>query len=165
MKLERDTISVQIEAEVRKEYRNVAKHKRELLPVLKYRIDLYVNGHKFDEDEVFVVDVFFQSLLAPGKYPMFTCTCGIFGCGGYYVDVYHKDHSMIWITEQTPFMDKSVPGQQRFVFPNDEMSAFAQALVDKLEEVREMCRSHGLNFQYDRDQYITAIQSYKSKRG
>ncbi|MCA1295452.1 hypothetical protein LBW89_20805 [Paenibacillus sp. alder61] len=72
---------------------------------------------------------------------------------------------MIWITEETPFMNKSVPGQQRFVFPNDEMSAFAQALVDKLEEVREMCRSHGLNFQYDRDQYITAIRSYKSKRG
>ncbi|WP_334076638.1 hypothetical protein [Paenibacillus sanfengchensis] len=165
MKIEHDTITVQIEAEVRKEFRNVAKHKRELLPVLNYRIDLYVNGHKFDEDEVFVVDVFFQSLLAPGKYPMFTCTCGIFGCGGYYVDVYHEDHSVIWITEQTPFMDKSVPGQRRFVFPFHEMSAFAQALVYKLEEVREICLSHGLDFQYDREQYTAVIQSYKSKRG
>lgn len=64
MKLKHDTLSVEIEMEVRKEYKKISKHKRVLMPVLDYRVDLYVNGHKFDEDEVFVEKVFFQSLLS-----------------------------------------------------------------------------------------------------
>ncbi|RRJ63682.1 hypothetical protein EHV15_12635 [Paenibacillus oralis] len=160
MKLKHDTLSVEIEMEVRKEYKKISKHKRVLMPVLDYRVDLYVNGHKFDEDEVFVEKVFFQSLLSPGKYPMFTCTCGIFGCGGYYVDVFYEGDSVIWLTEQSPFMDKSIPAANRFVFSRNNMIEFSKQLVEKLEEVRRISESHELNFQYDREKYLDTIRNF-----
>lgn len=77
-----DVLSVDMEIDIRKEYKNITRHSGRMVPVIDWRIALYINGNKLGEDEVFVEDEFLKSLIIPGKYPMFTCTCGIFGCGG-----------------------------------------------------------------------------------
>jgi len=37
------------------------------------------------------IDQFFEAIAltswSPVRLPLFTCICGVFGCGGYYVDV------------------------------------------------------------------------------
>lgn len=89
--LNRLSFDMEMKKKKRKVYKNIARVKGRMVPVIDWQISLYINGNKLDEDEVFVEDVFFNSLLYSGKYPMFTCTCGIFGCGGYYVDVVHNN--------------------------------------------------------------------------
>lgn len=37
--------------------------------------------------DILDVAIFFQALEHSGRYPLFTCECGCFGCGGYYVEV------------------------------------------------------------------------------
>ncbi|MFE5318358.1 hypothetical protein ACFQ88_06590 [Paenibacillus sp. NPDC056579] len=91
--INQDILSIDMEIETRKEYKNITRVKGRMVPVVDWRISLYINGNKLNEDEVFVEEEFFKSLLNPGKYPLFTCTCGIFGCGGYYVQVIHDGNS------------------------------------------------------------------------
>jgi hypothetical protein len=114
-----------------------------------------------DEDEVFVIDEFFNSLLYPAKYPMFTCTCGIFGCGGYYVEVRHVEETVIWQTEQHPFSDKSIKSSNKFIFPLSNIIDFAEELVRKLAELRDLMLSHGLDYRNDLEKYEDIIQKIR----
>lgn len=101
-------LSLNMEITTKKVYKNITKVKGQMVTVVDDKTSFFINGHKLDEDEVFLRDVYFNSLLDPGRYPMFTCTCGIFGCGGYNVDVVHNKDTLNWKTEQSPFMDKTM---------------------------------------------------------
>lgn len=84
-----DKLMVEVNGDVSKKYINVSKHKRILTPVVNERICLFVNDIRLNEDadEELVVTEFYNSLTHQGKFPMYTCSCGIFGCGGFYIDV------------------------------------------------------------------------------
>lgn len=159
-----DLLSIEIEISSRKEYKNISKHKRVLMPVIKWCISLDINGHKLDKDEVFVEDVFFESLCYPGHYPMFTCTCGIFGCGGYYVDVVHDNEAMIWTTQQSPYEDKTIKSTNRFVFSWSNIIDFSEKLIQRLEELQSLMISNELEFRFDLEKYKDIIQEIKIKR-
>jgi hypothetical protein len=159
----RDFLSVEIEISSRKEYKNISKHKRVLSPVIKWDISLYINGHKLDRNEVFVEDVFFESLLNPGEYPMFTCTCGIFGCGGYYVGVAHDNETMIWTTQQSPFEDITLKSTNRFVFSWSNIIDFTEELILGLEELKDLMISNELDFRFDIGKYKDVVQGIKRK--
>lgn len=49
------------------------------------------------------IDVFFDSLIHGGVKPLFTCDCGTFGCGGYYVEVIHSDEAYIIRNSYKPY--------------------------------------------------------------
>ncbi|AKG36177.1 hypothetical protein [Paenibacillus durus] len=159
-----DLLSIEVEIDRRKEYKNISKHKRVLMPVIDWRISLYINGHKLYEDEVFVEDVYFKSLLYPGKYPMFTCTCGIFGCGGYYVNVVHNYETMIWTTQQSPFMERTIKSSNKFVFSWRNIIEFTEELIQRLEELKSLMISNKLEFRYDLEKYKDIMQEIKIKR-
>jgi hypothetical protein len=53
-----------------------------------------VNGQELPD--VHDIDVFFEALTNSGPLPLFTCTCGVFGCGGYYIGVAHGADAWIW---------------------------------------------------------------------
>lgn len=42
------------------------------------------------------VDEFFSSLHQSGRLPIFNCSCGCLGCGGYYMDVHAEARSVTW---------------------------------------------------------------------
>ncbi|WP_240480079.1 hypothetical protein [Paenibacillus fonticola] len=109
------------------------------------------------EDEVFVEEEFFKSLLHPGKYPMFTCTCGIFGCGGYHVEVIHGDKSVIWLTEQSPFEDRSIKSSNKFIFSWDQIIRFSEELVQKFENLKSLMNTNDLDFGFDVERYNRII--------
>lgn len=108
----------------------------------------------------FVVEVFFDTLVHRGKFPLFTCTCGIFGCGGYYVDVYYNDCTVMWLTEQSPFADKSIHSSNTFVFSRSNMINFAQELIQQLEELNHTMVSNGLNSQYELEPYKSIVKKF-----
>ncbi|WP_340007223.1 hypothetical protein MHH52_05815 [Paenibacillus sp. FSL K6-0276] len=159
----RDLFSIEIEISSRKEYKNISKRKRVLLPIIKWDISLHINGYKLDKYEVFVEDVFFESLLNPGEYPMFICTCGIFGCGGYYVDVVHDDETMIWTTQQSPFEDIAIKSTNRFVFSWSNIIDFTEELIQGLEELKSLMISNELEFRFDLEKYKDILQEMKIK--
>jgi hypothetical protein len=159
-----DKLSLDMEIKTRKVYKNLTRVKGRMVPVIDWKISLYINGYKLDEDEVFVEDVYFNSLLYPGKYPMFTCTCGIFGCGGYYVDVVHNNETMIWTTEQSPFTDSTFKDSNRFVFSWSNIIEFTEELIKRLEDLKNIMLSNVIEFQYDLDKYKDIIQEIKIKR-
>ncbi|MDQ0114040.1 hypothetical protein [Paenibacillus harenae] len=144
-----DELTVEVIVDVTKKYMNVSKYKRVLTPVILESVYLYVNEIRINEhaDEVFVITEFFNSLACERKFPMFTCSCGIFGCGGFYIDVYHKKESVIWCTEQS--------SNKKHIFSRENIRFVAEELIDKLTELNDVRKENGLQINYD----IQAFQS------
>ncbi|SEU19702.1 hypothetical protein [Paenibacillus sp. NFR01] len=159
-----DILSIDMETETRRVYKNISKVKGRMVPIIDWKITLFINGIKLEEDEVFVPEEFFDSLRAPGKYPMFTCTCGIFGCGGYEVEVIHEDKHVVWITEQSPFADPSVISTNTFIFSWEQIIAFSEELVRKFEELKGMMNMNQIDFFFEDARYKEIINKLKSDK-
>lgn len=56
-------------------------------------VSVYINGH--DMPKILDVETFFAIKQHNGLAPLFTCGCGDFGCGGYYVDVSCTDTALV----------------------------------------------------------------------
>ncbi|NBD24649.1 hypothetical protein [Paenibacillus glycinis] len=137
-----DELEIEIYVEVSQAYKNVSKYKRIMVPVVEYRINLSVNARRFneDEDEVFVVAAFFDSLPS-----MYTCSCGLFGCGGFYVNVRHGRETVTWDAEQSTTM--------RFVFSKQNVLRVAEKLLEKLLELNALLLQNGLPDYHELDVY------------
>jgi hypothetical protein len=89
-------------------------------PTLGLYAAAVVNGQELPE--VLDIDVFFGALTGTGVLPLFTCTCGVFGCGGYYIGVAHTADAWIWRNRYPPD-DAPNPahvmevGELRFAWP------------------------------------------------
>lgn len=145
-----DKLTIEVIVDVSKTYMNVSKYKRVLTPVIVENVYLYVNEIRINEDaeEVFVITEFFNSLTDEGKFPMFTCSCGIFGCGGFYIDVRHKTESVIWVTEQST--------NKKHIFTRENIRFVAEELIHKLSESNDLRKENGLQANYD-------VQAFRSK--
>lgn len=142
-----DELTVEVSVNISKQYINISKHKRILTPVINETIILYVNEIRLNEDadEVFVVTEFFNSLTHQGKFPMFTCSCGIFGCGGFYINVNYKNLCVIWGTEQATY--------KKFLFSRENIRLVALELINKLSEFNDLRKENGLQTYHDIDVY------------
>lgn len=69
--------------------------------VIWFGARLLVDGRRFagsfehDTNDILDVSAFFRSLREPGRTALFTCTCGVFGCGGCWTDVVHTEEAWI----------------------------------------------------------------------
>lgn len=153
-----DMLSIEMDIETRKVYKNISRVKGRMVPVIDWRISLFINGDKLDEE------VFFKSLLTPGRYPMFTCTCGIFGCGGYYVEVIHEDKFVIWLTEQTPFEDRSVKSLNTFIFSWDHIINFSEEFVQKFQYLKSLMNTNDIDFSFDVERYTGIIKEIAERK-
>ncbi|MDI4644279.1 hypothetical protein [Cohnella hashimotonis] len=149
-----DKLTVTVVANVSKKYMNVSKHKRVLAPEIHESVYLFVNEAKINEDsdEVFVISEFFNSLAADGRFPMFTCSCGIFGCGGFYIDVHHKKNSVTWVTEQST--------DKKHLFTSDNIRFVAEELIRKLSEVNDLRIKNNLNANYDIQIFTSQLELF-----
>lgn len=132
------TLSIELQIEKKRVYRNISKVKGKMVSVVDWKLLVYINGNKLAHDEVLVVEEFFNTLLRPGIYPLFTCSCGIFGCGGYYVEVIHEGQNITWRTEQIPFEDPELKTQSIFVFTRHHMTEVAESLKQDLAELEDI---------------------------
>ncbi|MGF6355804.1 hypothetical protein ABIE27_003719 [Paenibacillus sp. 4624] len=157
-------LSFDMETTTKKVYKNITKVKGKMVTVVDTKISLFIDGHKLDEHEIFLEDVYFNSLLYPGRYPMFTCTCRIFGCGGYHVEVVHTQDTLMWRMEQSPFMDKTIRGSNEFVFSWSNIIEFSGEWIERLENLQNLMLSHELKFQCDLEKYKSIVEEVKTMR-
>jgi hypothetical protein len=158
-----DILSFQFKVEVKREFRNISKHKRVMMPLVYSDFKLYINNLLLDEEEVFVEDIFFETLINQGKFPLFTCTCGIFGCGGYYVDVIYNQDGVIWLTEQSPFNDKTLSHRNEFRFSWENIINFSKGLVQRFEEVNGKLLENGQEIRFPTKKYREIIENRLAK--
>lgn len=125
-----------------------------MAPAVNWRMVVYVNNQRInqDDDEVFVIDEFFNSLAKQGEVPMYTCSCGNFECGGFYINVMYKKDIVIWKTEQLP--------SQKFTFSKTNVLLFAEKLMKELEKLNDALLLSGLTPFYDIDKFKSKVQSY-----
>ncbi len=135
-------------------------------PALGLYVSAVVNGQELPD--ILDIDVFFDALTGSGPLPLFTCTCGVFGCGGYYVGVARGDDAWMWRNRYAPD-DEPNPGyvmevgELRFAWP--EVRAVATALLDTLHTlqrnkpgVRLMPAYSGVDLRGRLDHYAEQVQ-------
>lgn len=83
-------------------------------PASDTAIALYISVcfHGVTMKHILDVEEFFNSLEQPGFNPLFTCSCGNFGCGGYYIEVIHKNTGLILKNSYNPL---EAPGQSSMI--------------------------------------------------
>ncbi|MDQ0170080.1 hypothetical protein [Paenibacillus tundrae] len=160
-KFKPDKLSMEMKIETGKVYKNITKVKGRMIPSVDWRLMLYINENKLDEDEVFVVEEFYKSLLSPGTYPLFTCSCGVFGCGGYYVEVVHETERIIWLTEQSPFNDHTIESSNKFIFSWVQIMKFSKGLIQEFEHLKSIMSANELEFNFDIEKYNRIITEIK----
>ncbi len=136
-------------------------------PALGLYASAVVNGQELPH--VLDIDVFFEALTGSGPLPLFTCTCGVFGCGGYYIGVAYGDNAWIWRNRYAPD-DEPNPGhimevgELRFAWP--EVRAMAMDLLTTLRAlqrdkpgVRLMVAYTGVDLRGRLDHYAEQVQA------
>lgn len=157
-KVKTDILKFDIPIEVKQEYKNISKHKRRLFPVVSWNIGVFINEVQLYKDEVFVPDIFFDILENEGKFPMFTCTCGIFECGGYYVEVYHHKEEVTWITEKEYIEDDS---KSKFLFSWENIISVADILIQRLDEINSTLTQNGYEACFETEKFKKTVEERK----
>lgn len=53
-------------------------------------VRMQIDGRSPNRDTTLDPDALFESLRVPGRYPLLSCSCGVFDCGGAWADVEHS---------------------------------------------------------------------------
>jgi hypothetical protein len=136
-------------------------------PTLGLYASAVVNGQ--DWPEVLDIDVFFLALTGTGVLPLFTCTCGVFGCGGYYIGVACTAEAWIWRNRYSPD-DTPNPahvidvGELLFAWPRvrpvaADLLATLQTLQRDTPGVRLMAASTGIDLRDRLAYYEEQVQA------
>ena len=59
-------------------------------------IFIEVEFEKNKMKDILNIDGLFSAVQKQGFQPLFTCSCGTFGCGGYYINVSHSDNEIVF---------------------------------------------------------------------
>lgn len=87
-----------------------------------------------------------------GQLPMYTCSCGIFGCGGFYVHVSYKDQDVMRQTEQSTY--------RKFMFTRDNVSLVALKLIKELSALNDLRTASGLQTNHNLDSYRAKLNEF-----
>lgn len=69
-------------------------------------VEIYIDGKAWAD--ILDIDEFFHAIEQSGRYPLFTCQCGCFGCSGYYVDVECAENEWILRNKFDPLSEEMV---------------------------------------------------------
>lgn len=131
-------------------------------------IKVRINGKEMAE--ILDVDNFFESIGKRGMYPIFTCTCGVFECGGYYVFVDHSETSWVLKNSYSPADDpaksKIINTFEYHIPWEDVMKAGCKIIKFLLEthnkrpDYRIYSGSFGIDISYWIPEYISLWQKH-----
>ncbi|MOA39064.1 hypothetical protein D3C78_1608130 [compost metagenome] len=85
---------------------------------------------------------------------MYTCSCGIFECGGFYVDVLYRKETVIWNIEQF--------SMKTFIFSKDNILLFAEKLIEKLADLNHLLQENGSQTFHDIDMYRGQLKNFSN---
>ncbi|MBV9689605.1 MAG: hypothetical protein JO202_07825 [Ktedonobacteraceae bacterium] len=97
-------------------------------------IEVLINGNEMPK--VLDVETFFAIKQLNGLVPLFTCGCGEFGCGGYYVDVSCTDSALI-LRNSYHRLNRSLQSEFEYHLDWQQVRGIAQEILTYLEKMRE----------------------------
>ena len=89
--------------------------------------------------DILDIDEFFQALKNSDHQvsPLFTCVCGSFGCGGYYLESEPQDKVWVWRNHYDP-LEQQLIRKFQHAFSWEDIQRVARELVGVLEELQHM---------------------------
>ncbi len=134
-------------------------------------ITVFVN--EIPQLDILDVDVFFASLSTPGISPLFTCDCGFFGCGGYYVRIQHNEQGYVLSNSYKPYDvwdENNQISSFHFQFSWEEIYQFGLEVYALLMEIHSMDRNveissgaYGLNLVEKMPIYLQILEIIEQK--
>ncbi|WP_105620110.1 hypothetical protein [Vallitalea okinawensis] len=88
-------------------------------------------------EDILDIHEFFKSLLIEGVYEYFTCSCGVFGCGGFYTKIEHTDDSYVLKNLYTPeeeFSEEDILESFVSQINWENIISVAEVIIDSLTE-------------------------------
>ena len=95
---------------------------------------VHINGNALPK--ILDTETFFAIKQSNGLIPLFTCGCGVFGCGGYYVDVSCTDSALILHNSYHRF-DRSLQSEFECHLDWQQVRGIAQEILTYLEKMQE----------------------------
>ena len=96
-------------------------------------IDVYVDDKIMDD--ILDIEVFFDAIEKNGRYPLFTCTCGCFGCGGYYVDIECTEDAWIMKNKYHPHDERILVEEFEYRFTWTQVCLVATQIKDHVMRI------------------------------
>ena len=97
-------------------------------------IQVHINGN--DLPEILDIETFFAIKQQDGLVPLFTCGCGDFGCGGYYVNVSCTDAALILHNGYHRF-HRSLELEFEYHLDWQQVKGIAEQILTHLEKLHE----------------------------
>jgi hypothetical protein len=85
-------------------------------------------------EDILDIAVFFRALEKDGRQPLFTCSCGCFGCGGYYTDVECTEKAWILRNKYHPLGEKHLESFEYHV-SWEQVASVADLIKDYVMQV------------------------------
>lgn len=103
-------------------------------------IFIIVEFENIEMKDIINIDGLFNIVDNAGYQPLFTCNCGDFGCGGYYVKVLHKDDGVRIINSYDPRVnpsEESLRDNFEFEISWEDLYIISSSVYDYLIEIKE----------------------------
>ena len=97
-------------------------------------IEVYITVQVNDHELPHILDfaVFTKAIQAGGRHPLFTCGCGNFGCGGYYVDIEVVEQSWNMINRYSPVGENEILEAFKYQIPWIQVRDVYRYLLEKI---------------------------------
>ena len=115
-------------------------------------------------EDILDVDVLFLAIQEQGCLPLFTCSCGNFSCGGYYLKVLHQESGIIFSDRYKPVDN---PSEEDLIEPFEcelswkELYLVANEVYDKLIEISKSYPGYEIGCGAFGEDVFNKIERYK----
>lgn len=106
-------------------------------PIGSVSISAYLFVGQKQMTDILDIEVFFRALGESGRYPLFTCGCGCFGCGGYYVDVRCVEDAWIMQNRFHPHDENKLLESFEYRFHWENVYIVATRIKDYIKRILE----------------------------
>jgi hypothetical protein len=107
---------------------------RHKLGWIEVYVRLKVNGSRLPY--ILDVNTFLSAIEASGKQPIFTCECGHFGCGGYFIDVEVTEDAWILKNRYDPLDENVLLEAVEYRIPWHQVKQLVVQICEQLQTIK-----------------------------
>jgi len=122
---------------------------------------------KFEDKQmkdILNIEGLFTSIVEDGFQPLFTCDCGNFGCGGYYVKFIHEEYGIRLINSYKP---ESIPSEENlmdtfeFEISWEDLYIMSSSVFDYICDIKEKNPEYDLCTGSYGPRLVTRLEEYE----
>jgi hypothetical protein len=121
-------------------------------------VDVHINGN--DMPGILNIEAFFAIKQENALVPLFTCGCGIFDCGGYYVNVSCTDTAFILRNGYHRF-HQSLESEFEYQLDWQQVRSITGEILTYLEKIHERNPRAFITTGYFRDNLISHLSDFR----